>query len=417
MSQMLNLKAKIFVFISFVFISMFALKPLMAAAVQPLHTVDIAVADESANTRQLAFTQGLNEVFIRISGDSVIMSKLKRPPASRYVQQFSYQPIENPESTEEGEALEHLLNIQYNGKKMEKYLLDNGFSIWSEHRSDVVVWLTIRDGQAEYVLKDSDQSLLKTTMNDALSRRGVPHRWPLNDYKDRKNLNAADIRGGFKEPLTKASKRYGNGPVLAGSMIWNGQQWQSSWSLLMASTEQYWSMVDSDYTQLINTAVNTAADTMGSVFAVNNARADQQLAILQLDVQAVESVARYRRVENYLKNLNAVDTAFPAFIDGQHAVFQITLRSEEKDFLNLINNDAVLVAVAKPAEKSSEVQLQQSPPLAEFQSLLSEDSKTEDVAETVAFELNEGGAETDSPQPDSPQAEPQQPKYYYRLIN
>ncbi len=185
----------------------------------------------------------------------------------------------------------------------------------------------------------------------------------------------------------------------------------------MASTELYWSMVDSDYTQLINTAVNTAADTMGSEFAINNAKADQQLVTLQLDVQAVESVAKYRRVENYLKNLNAVDTAFPAFIDGQHAVFQITLRSEEKDFLNLINNDAVLVAVAKPAEKSSEVQLQQSPPLAEFQSLLSEDSKTEDVAETVAFELNEGGAETDSPQPDSPQAEPQQPKYYYRLIN
>ncbi len=407
MSQMLNLKAKIFVSISFVFITMLLTNPLLASLMPSLYDVDIAVTDESADARQLAFTQGLSEVFIRISGDSFIMNKLKRPPASRYVQQFSYLPIENPVINADGEVLKLLLKIKYNGNKIEKYLLNNGFSVWSEHRSDVVVWLAIRDGQNEYVLKDGDSSLLKTAMNEALNRRGIANRWPLYDYQDQKTLTVADIRGGFKGPLMNASKRYGNGPVLAGSMIWNGQQWQSSWSLLMASNEQYWSLLDSDYTTLINTAVDTAADVMGSVYAINNASANLPLVTLQLDVEAVTSIERYRRVENYLKKLSAVDTALPVSVNGQNAVFLITLRSEEKDFLNLINNDAEIVEVK--VIKPSAVPAPELPPGA----------ARDTVSETTGTALsdNTSASAAATVLPDSGETGPALPRYYYRLIN
>ena len=59
-SQMLKSIAKILVFVS----SFFVFNPLMAENVATLYDVDILVADESVETRDLTFDQGLDEIFI-----------------------------------------------------------------------------------------------------------------------------------------------------------------------------------------------------------------------------------------------------------------------------------------------------------------------------------------------------------------
>jgi hypothetical protein len=280
------------------------------------------------------------------------MDKLKRPPASRYVKQYSYDPVEKPESNEDGQLLSHRIKIQYNGSAMEEYLRENGYPVWGEHRSEVVIWMAIRDGRNEYVLKDTDNSLLKASAQQAMHRRGVPDRWPLFDYKDRKILKVADIRGGFKDPVVKASKRYSRGPALTGSLIWNGSKWQSSWSLLMESGNRHWSIEDADYNVLINKAIDQTADAMGIVFAIHGVADNQNLARVQLDIQDVKSIDAYRKLENYLRDLSAVEMARPLKVDGQSAIFEITLRSSEGDFLNLVKNDAELVEV-KPVVKDA----------------------------------------------------------------
>ncbi len=346
---MFNFITKIFLFVSL----LLTFNQVTAKPVSGLYDVDLLVKDESADVRWVALKQGMDEVFVRIAGDSVIMDKLKRPAASTYVKQYRYEPVPvsttvAPATNEAGEVLTHRIKIQYNGSAMEKYLLDNGFPVWGKHRPDVVVWLAVRDGTNEYVLKDADQSLLKAAANEALIRRGIPGRWPLYDYKDRKKLSVADIRGGFNDQVMNASKRYSRGPALTGSIIWNGKQWQSSWNLLMESGNRHWSLVDADYSQLMNKAIDQAADALGVVFAVNSKMNMQQLATIRLDVQAVDSIKTYLQVENYLTNLSAVETVAPLKVDGQNAIFEVRLRSTEEDFLNLIKNGAELIKVEAP---------------------------------------------------------------------
>jgi hypothetical protein len=346
---MFNFITKIFLFVSL----LLTFNQVTAKPVSGLYDVDLLVKDESADVRWAALKQGMDEVFVRIAGDSVIMDKLKRPAASTYVKQYRYEPVPvsttvAPATNEAGEVLTHRIKIQYNGSAMEKYLLDNGFPVWGKHRPDVVVWLAVRDGTNEYVLKDADQSLLKAAANEALIRRGIPGRWPLYDYKDRKKLSVADIRGGFNDQVMNASKRYSRGPALTGSIIWNGKQWQSSWNLLMESGNRHWSLVDADYSQLMNKAIDQAADALGVVFAVNSKMNMQQLATIRLDVQAVDSIKTYLQVENYLTNLSAVETVAPLKVDGQNAIFEVRLRSTEEDFLNLIKNGAELIKVEAP---------------------------------------------------------------------
>jgi len=415
MPQMFNFKAKIFVFASLVLV----FNQAAAVSSTSLYDVEVLVADESADTRWRVFKEGLDEVFIRISGDSIVMDKLKRPPASRYIKQYSYDPVENPVVNDEDEVLGHRLKIQYNGSSMAKYLRDNGFPVWGEHRPDVVIWLAIRDGRNEYVLKDADQSLLKTAADDALQRRGIPQRWPLYDYKDRKILKVADIRGGFKDPVVTASKRYSRGPALTGSLIWNGAKWQSSWSLLMASGNRHWSIEDADYNQLINKAVDQAADAMGIVFAIHGVGKNQQMVTIQLEIQEVSSIKKYRKLENYLRDLSAVAMVVPLEVDGQNAIFEVTLRSNEEDFLNLVKNDAELIE-AEPVKLRNDVQVlpQDNQPAA--QNSTEGSGKTGDtVTNTTATENSEASGLHNSQQqllagqPDK--VSPQAPVYYYKL--
>ena len=421
---MLKFITKIFFFVSL----LFAFNQAIAAHVVSLYDVDVLVVDESASSRLSAFKQGLDEVFVRISGDSIVMDKLKRPAAATFVKQYSYDPVDEPATNKNGQQLTHRIKIHYNGRAMGKYLLDNGFPVWSAHRPDVVIWLAVRDGRNEYVLKEKDKSLLKAAADDALIRRGVSRRWPLYDAKDRKLLSVADIRGGFKEPVTNASKRYSRGPALTGSIIWNGKKWQSSWSLLMKSENRYWSLENKDYNVLINKAIDQAADALGVVFAIRGSVGKQQMVTVQLAVQSVNSIEKYHRVESYLTGLNAVQSAKILQVDGLNVLFEATLRSDEDDFLNLIENDAELIKVDPPAENkpspgihhsSAELEIDIEQPV----------EKTAGESEKAGLESEKAGVESGKAVVESEKAGVESddellakqqnpvPVYYYRLIN
>lgn len=347
MFQLLNCKVKIFIFATLLLVSLFTFKQASAVQADRLYDVEILVVDESASVRSAAFKQGLDELFIRISGNSNIMGKLQRPVASRYVKQYSYEPVETPIVSMRDKLLSHRLKIQFNRGLIEKYLQHNDFPVWGEHRPEVIVWLVVRDGTNEYVLKQNDLSLLKTAANEAFIRRGIPGRWPFYDNKDKKVLSVADIRGGFSDPVMLASKRYSRGPIVTGSLFWNGELWQSSWSLLMPNDDlshknRHWSLVNEDYKLLINKAVDHVSDTLGLVFAIHGSASKQQWETIHLNVQAVDSIEKYRHVEQYLTSLNAVESVKPFKIDGHNVVFDVTLRSSQNDFFNLIKNDSRL---------------------------------------------------------------------------
>ncbi len=347
MLQLLNLKAKMLIFIVLLCALLLISRQAVADNTTDLYLVEILVVDESASVRSAAFKQGLDEIFVRISGDSIIMDKLKRPAASSYVKQYSYEPVEIPTINLQDELLTHRLKVQYNRSLVEKYLQQNGFPVWGEHRPELVVWLAVRDGANEYVLKKNDLSLLKIAVDEALIRRGIPGRWPLYDNKDKKILSIVDIRGGFNDPVTLASKRYSRGPIVTGSLLWNGELWQSSWSLLMHNEgtqwqNRHWSLVGEDYKLLIDKAIDQAGDALGLVFAIHGSTSKQQWVTIHLNVQAINSIKKYSHIERYLAALNAVESAKPLRIDGHSVVFEVTLRSSENDFLNLIKNDAQL---------------------------------------------------------------------------
>ena len=113
----------------------------------------------------------------------------------------------------------------------------------------------------------------------------------------------------------------------------------------MAGGNRYWSLSDTNYSRLIKKSIDQAADALGVVFAVNNKMNAQQLATIKLDIKAVNSITKYHHIENYLTSLSAVEKTMLLKVDGNSAVFEITLRSDKEDLLDLIENGAELIKI------------------------------------------------------------------------
>jgi len=324
-----------------------------------LYNVVIPVPDESPQAKNTAFMQGLNEVFIRLSGDSTIATRLTLPGITGYVQQYSYQPVppgyvnkptanKSPDvNGDSDDNTKFLLTVQYNGTRIINYLRDHGLPVWGEHRAVLVVWVAVRDGRHEYVLKNNDQSLIKTAIQKGLIRRGVPLRWPDYDSQDKKILGFTDILGGFRDPLEKASVRYARGPIAAISLSWDGSRWQSDWTLLFKNSEYSWSYSSANYNQLIQQSIDRMVDTMGRIYAVKELASGQSAAVLYMDVGDISNVSRYKRASEYLSDIQAVKQVRVKRVDGKSVEFELTLRSDQADFLSLLKNDGELIEVKK----------------------------------------------------------------------
>jgi hypothetical protein len=319
---------------------------LLAVVVEGLFDVEIPVPDETRSIRQAAFADGLGEVLIRVSGDRGILQKIKLPSANAYVKQFRYVVIERDakeidaqEAAEIAAVDQHKLLVQYNGTRIMDLLRKNAVPIWGEHRSEVVIWLAVRDGSNQYILREQDISLIKKQAKEAFMRRGIPEVWPRNDARDRQQLRFADVWAGFAEPIKQASQRYTPGPAVSASMTWNGSSWVGDWSLFIGPESRRWTLRNQDYAVLISQAVDLLADVMGQKFAVLEATDVEGLKQIHVEIDQVGSVKKFRQVQKYLNSLPVVQTVNLSQVEPERAAFKLTLRSEVEDFLKLIEAD------------------------------------------------------------------------------
>lgn len=313
-----------------------------AVAVAGLFEVRMTVLDESSEVRRKALNDGLVEVLIRVSGDSELLQKIELPPADDYVQRFEYS--EQDAALSGGVAGEKLqrLWVRYNATRVLDFLRRQNIPIWGEHRGQAVVWLAVRDGGQRYILKESDKSPIKNSVDAAFSRRGIPAIWPKNDEADQQTVRFADVWAGFSGPLQEASKRYSAGSIITANLGWNGTEWRGEWSLLMAGELKKWSLSGADYASLIAKAADLIADTMGQRFAALESFGVSQQKKVMMEIDKVRSVEAFRAIENYLSSLSAVQSVQLSQVEPERVFFELALRTKADDLINLIQSGSTL---------------------------------------------------------------------------
>jgi len=324
----------------------------MAELVSDFYDVTLPVADESTEVRNAAMADGLAEILVRQSGEGDILQKLTPPSATAYVKQYRYEPL-SPPDPKDPDAKQ--IRMLYNSTLVMSFLRKNGFPIWGDHRPVAVIWLAVRDGNNQYVLRNNDVSAFKTQIDKLLRQRGIPAVWPAYDQQDQATLKFADIWAGFSDPLKQVSARYSKGPILAGNLAWNGSAWSSDWTLIDQHFGQQISLRGSDYEQVLSDAINQLSDVMGKQYAVLESidRSDDKKMVME--IENVGSLASFVRVKKYLSSLQAVQDVQMKRITGDRVEFSLSLRSRVDDFINLLDASSRLKPVSDAELNASAV--------------------------------------------------------------
>lgn len=326
-----------------------------AVVVKGMYRVEFPVPDQTRAVRTAVFNKGLEEVLIRASGRRNILKEIKTGSASAYVQQYSYaeqqQPIADSGVDSRGQLKtavpkSYLLTVEYNPGKIVQLLRDNNQPVWGVYRNQALMWLAVRDGTSRYVLKDTDNSLLKDAADDSMQRRGVPLVWPVYDKQDRNKMRFVDAWAAFEKPVKEASKRYTTGPVIVGRMSWNGSKWNGDWSLFVENASYTWTLSSTDYNALIAEAIDLSADEIGKHYAVLERQGINEPGLL-IEVGNIDSVEDFRAVQTFLNKLTAVRQTSVSRVENNRVEFVVDLRGDMNDFVRQVSTDRALQPVVK----------------------------------------------------------------------
>lgn len=279
--------------------------PASAVEVSGLFEVEVPVSGQGAAERQQAIRTGFDGVLTKVTGRSDVaaapQSEGLREAAANYVQQYRYRP--GPE-VEAGERSQ-LLWIRFDRQALEQALRRAGVSVWGRARPLTLVWAAVeRDGRRTLV-GATDIGPVREAVLAAADARGIPVRFPLLDLAEQGRVSAADVWGGFTEPLQEASRRYGAQAVLALRVYQDtGGYWRTRWALNLGQETRRWDLAEERLEGVLGRGVDMAADTLASRFtgAGGSARSS---ALLR--VAGVENLAGYQRSRNYLAGLNGVN--------------------------------------------------------------------------------------------------------------
>ena len=315
-----------------------------AVVVENLFDVEFPVPNQSSQIRNAVFSKGLEEVLIRVSGRRSVIQELTPGNAAAYVQQYSY--VENDAEEDQGAGqksfeLTYILRVQYNAGKIINLLRENGQPVWGERRGETIIWLAVRDGSNRYVLKKSDASLLRDSAEQSANRRGLPLIWPVYDRKDRQKLGFTDVWAAFREPVRAASKRYTVGPSIVGRLSWTGNEWKGDWSVFVDNSSYSWSLSGSDYNSVIAEGIDLSADKIGKHYSVLERVGSDEPGLL-VEINNVDSVQTYRKIQTFLEGLAAVRQTRLARVEDGVVLFRIDLRGDIDDFVRLVATDRTL---------------------------------------------------------------------------
>ncbi len=331
--------------------------PLQAAQLEGLYEAEVAVADQGRAARAEAMSRAMADVLLKVGGSAALLEeealKSAMASASRYVQQYRYHSEETPpEERGRGEnAAEErlLLNVSFDSTSIDSLLRRFGFTVWSAARPSTLVWLAVEEGANRVLVGANDQGLVREVLESEAQRRAIPLRLPLLDLTDQSKVRAVDVWAGFTDNIKAASTRYETQAILIGKLYPAGKGWEARWTLLYQGERHEWTYASSSVSRVIVNGVGGSADYLSHYYASSSYQGVEQLA---LHIDAVNGMAGFRRVNDYLRSLHGVTTVKLRRADATSASFLLEIEGGREAVLQAIHMGDLLVQVEAPIEES-----------------------------------------------------------------
>lgn len=328
-------------------LSLCATLTLRAEPVDELYTVETLVASQSAGERGEAARRALEELLVRISGNTEAPdSRELRDALSRagdFIYEFNYAATDRVIERDGREQPATRLVLRFAPTEVERLLRSAGLAFWPASRPDTLVWLVSRTGDGTARVEDTE--VLRALVERA-RYRGLPLIQPLDDLEDRLALPADKLWELDEKVIQKASQRYNASAVLVGRFSETSDgRWRSDWQLLheQGSPTFY---VDADSRQaLMRRAVDRVADHFAERYAIVPGADGPDSVVLALE--AVENFADYKQAQDYLESLPAVRGVALVSAESQRLELRLSIDGEQTRLLSALEQDGRLQPVSR----------------------------------------------------------------------
>lgn len=303
-----------------------------AVVVDNLHRALVDVEDHGSRQLSRATREGLAQVLVKVSGDRAVLQydAVKRAlgQSQKYMQRYQY-------LRPEGGGLK--LQMHFDPRLVNDLLRDAGAPLWTANRPPVLIWLVAEDGGGRHFVNRDSNPVLMAALTEQLERRGVPAVFPLYDLEDTVSVSLHDLWQLDRLAVGRASQRYGVANILVGRVTsLPGERWMGDWVYLSnqdSSEDSYYGRPTADFSAR---AVDLVADSMAARFAVAGEGGSEPVLVR---VDAITSYSDYRRVLEVLESIELVDSAWPAYLEGESVVFRLSARADAAQLERIIALD------------------------------------------------------------------------------
>jgi hypothetical protein len=324
------------------FIGLLSFSSLAAIDVDLFHA-EVILDKSDKEAEKNAKLTGFQRVIIKASGDRASIDnpviKKALPHSSRYLSQISYSELLDQTA----------LKMRFSPAQVQGLLAQASVSYWASPRTNILVWLVESTPYGRDILWEQSGKDLVKQVKLLADQRGLPMTIPVGDMDDVTSISAPDLWGGFVEPISAASQRYGTDAVLVVQINQSSNSSDVSWALYDEKPEF---MLDSS---LVPHTGNASGETLQALedmidqvshyYATKSALKSEALAATSLTARFVNvtDANSIFVLERGLEKLNSVASLQLQQVNGHEVVFQIHLISSVSDFENEVIRDRRIV--------------------------------------------------------------------------
>jgi hypothetical protein len=310
--------------------------PAQAQLAADLYHAEVSVEDHGARALDRASRAGLAQVMVKLSGSREV---LKAPQirsalndSKNLLQQYQY--LRN----DQGELV---VLIQYDPELVLQTLADARQPLWPGQRPAVLVWMVVDSGGERTFASGPTSQALREQLEQAFSLRGIPVNFPLYDLQDNLNLDIHDLWQLESLSIYQASQRYDAEHILVARLTRDANlDWMGDWLYLEGGEQQGDSLYGASDSTVAAVGAELAGESMALRYALLPTGDSGEGLYVQID--GIYDYSDYRRVLSHLQNLELVDEARLAFLQGESGVFRLRAQVREQQLKQIIEQQGKL---------------------------------------------------------------------------
>ena len=312
----------------------------VAIEVDDLYYSNIIVSSQSESDRRAAIIKGLQQVFVKVGGNSkishnaLIMNQMKH--AGDLLQKYEYNLQGNDVNEEQ-----IWIHLEFDPQGVNHLLKQANQPIWDSNRPFVIAWIIYEDKQPS--LQAVTNKELQQLLARNLDQRGIGLIQPILDLQELDQID--QLKRGYADwnRLQNISKRYGSDVTLIIKLTPMGENhWQSQWSLLLGDLSQNWDLKGSHLGALFHQGADFLGDTLAQKY---QNQGDQDDKFVTLVVDHIDSMSNYTKISQYLRSLSSIRQLKVVSVNSDTITYELVIDASEQSLIQTFALSPLLAPV------------------------------------------------------------------------